>query len=229
MDDNGRSKGSRLMRVVGVVVACALCMLLVLAFNRIREGAEQTKALSNIKQIAFACRVYAIDHDGEFPNSSPESEQDRSRFYGTELAHNSGGAWDLLIDGDYCPSETVSWRASERLCTSRPDDDFGEDRKTYLGNHPEQNAWSYVSGLSDADASHLPLVLSRLDSEPWGELWDGRVIVVSLDYAGRVGKVEDGGELPSSDGLLDNLVDLSDPANRYPERAEILDPTGPRP
>ena len=71
----------------------------------------------------------------------------------------------------------------------------------------------------------LPLVFSRTDAAEYGDTWDDRVIVVSLDYAGRIERIPNG----STNVLFVGGGDLIDPRNEqmeYPAAAEILTPHG---
>lgn len=65
------------MATAGLITGYLTCVLLLTApvlagialpvFGEVRERGNQTKALSQIKQVGTACRIYAIDHDGKFP------------------------------------------------------------------------------------------------------------------------------------------------------------------
>lgn len=47
---------------VGILASAAMP-----AYNGVRAKAEQTKEMSHIRQLSLACRIYAMDHDGDFP------------------------------------------------------------------------------------------------------------------------------------------------------------------
>lgn len=74
----GRIKGSGLA-IAGLVMGYMQAVLAVIsviailaglalpAFGAVKEQALQAKALSNAKQLAVGCRIYAGEHDGKFP------------------------------------------------------------------------------------------------------------------------------------------------------------------
>jgi len=59
--------------LIGVVLAIAViaggAALVAPAFTRRDRHCHMTKCMSNLKQIGIALHVYAMDHDGEFPDS----------------------------------------------------------------------------------------------------------------------------------------------------------------
>ncbi len=71
----GRLTGSG-MAVAGLVMGYLFSVIVGISFlaglalpvfGEVREKATLTKALSDAKQIGTACKIYAIDHDGKFP------------------------------------------------------------------------------------------------------------------------------------------------------------------
>ncbi|HSJ02816.1 MAG: DUF4190 domain-containing protein [Verrucomicrobium sp.] len=66
------------MAVAGLVmgylslVLFAVAMLAALAvptFSRIQERGNATKSISNVRQLITACRIYAADHEGKYPDN----------------------------------------------------------------------------------------------------------------------------------------------------------------
>jgi hypothetical protein len=65
------------MAIAGLVMGYLFCVLLLLSpilagialpvFAEVKDRGNQTRALSDIKQVGTACKIYAADHDGRFP------------------------------------------------------------------------------------------------------------------------------------------------------------------
>ena len=67
-----------------IVVIAILAGMALPVFSQVQLRAKQTKSLSQAKQIATGCKIYALDHDGAFPATLeelvPAIVQDRSVF-----------------------------------------------------------------------------------------------------------------------------------------------------
>lgn len=67
-----------------IPVLAVLAGIALPVFTEVQARAKQTKSLSNAKQIALACKLYAMDHDGNFPPTLdvlvPEYLPDRAVF-----------------------------------------------------------------------------------------------------------------------------------------------------
>src|SRR5437762_8031135 len=54
--------------LVVIAIIAILASLALPVFASVLDRAKQTKDLSNAKQIGLACRLFASDHDGIYPN-----------------------------------------------------------------------------------------------------------------------------------------------------------------
>ena len=54
--------------LVVIAIIAILASLALPVFASVLDRAKQTKDLSNAKQIGLACRLFASDHDGVYPN-----------------------------------------------------------------------------------------------------------------------------------------------------------------
>ena len=112
------------MIAIIVIVAVLLFPLL----RTMREGAESTKCVSNLRQIGRAFRSYALDNDGYFPairqlnQSRPDSDPNPNQnptggpwllelapYTGTPLAPGQENIWRLKnvpprANAQYCPA-----------------------------------------------------------------------------------------------------------------------------
>jgi hypothetical protein len=80
-------------------------------FGAVKAKGEQTKALSNAKQIAIGCRLYAVDHHGAFPKTLdelvPDYMPDRQIFVCTfDKGHDPMG-FEYYGGKDTDPPENV--------------------------------------------------------------------------------------------------------------------------
>lgn len=75
---SGGSLGGKGMAVAGLVMgyaSIALAIVGILAslalptFTRIQERGNVTKSISNVRQLVTACKIYASDHNGKYPES----------------------------------------------------------------------------------------------------------------------------------------------------------------
>jgi len=210
-----RNQGFTLIELLVVITIIAiLASIAVPVYNGITIRAEQTKALSNAKQIALACKIFAIDNDGIFPDTEGvgTGSVDRDNYGGGNPDSDATNNFGALIGGGYLPSESIFWISKERNGGSRlvrPDDDIdmgmsGVDLSTC--------AWGYTAGADDGSNASLPLVYTRSSTEgTWpykdqtleGGVWSDKIIVVSTDYAGQVVKLDTSGVANTASG--DNM------------------------
>src|SRR5438874_13365078 len=57
--------------LIVVTIIAVLASIALPAFNGVKERGDQTKDLSNAKQIALALRQFAIDNNGNYPSKHP--------------------------------------------------------------------------------------------------------------------------------------------------------------
>ena len=60
-----------LLVVISIIAVLAGIALPV--YSTVHERGSQTKDLSNAKQIALACKLYATDNDGKFPDKDGQA------------------------------------------------------------------------------------------------------------------------------------------------------------
>jgi len=198
-----RNQGFTLIELLVVITIIAiLASIAVPVYNGITIRAEQTKALSNAKQIALACKIFAIDNDGIFPDTEGvgTGSLDRDSYAAGGGSPDSAATknFGALIGGGYLPSESIFWISKERNGTARlvrPDDDISSGTD---GVALASNAWGYTAGADDGSSASLPLVYTRSatagvwpykDQTKEGGVWTDKIIVVSTDYAGQVVKL----------------------------------------
>ncbi len=191
-------QGFTLIELLVVISIIAILAGIALpAFNGVVERGNQTKALSNAKQIYLGLKMYAGDNDGAFPNTVRNSDGTP----GADLAAggNSNTAFRWLVP-DYIQSENIFWLAKSRWCNNAPPD---ENTETSAALAAGENHWAYVINLSDTSRPSLPLIADGFSStigtysddetQPGG-VWKGKAaVIVRVDGSGKVEKVATAG------------------------------------
>src|SRR5213592_3243376 len=60
--------------LIVVTIIAVLASIALPAFNGVKERGDQTKDLSNAKQVALALRQFAIDNNGSYPSKPPAAD-----------------------------------------------------------------------------------------------------------------------------------------------------------
>ena len=165
--------------VVMAIIAILASIALPVFVNILQRG-QQTKDLSNAKQIGLGLKLYAGDNDGLFPNSG---------------AGNSNSSYALLIP-TYIPGEKIFYLAKSIWTAVPPDEIFSDSANTLkLG----ENAYAYVGNLTDTSNPSFPIVADGFaaaaagtytsDEAARGGIWKGKqAVVVRVDTSGTVEK-----------------------------------------
>src|SRR3989442_13840494 len=74
-----------LLVVISIIAVLASIALPV--FTSVQERGFQTKDLSNAKQIALACKLYAGDHDGLFPDKEGNVDPPTTNLSGASTSN----------------------------------------------------------------------------------------------------------------------------------------------
>jgi prepilin-type N-terminal cleavage/methylation domain-containing protein/prepilin-type processing-associated H-X9-DG protein len=98
--------------LVVIAILAILAALLLPALAQAREKARATRCLSQMRQISLAVRLYADDHEDEFPRSQHSAAAHRQKAWGRAVAPFLGSpdaAWTNLFDGVYrCPTHRLA-------------------------------------------------------------------------------------------------------------------------
>jgi prepilin-type N-terminal cleavage/methylation domain-containing protein len=165
--------------VVMAIIAILASIALPVFVNILQRG-QQTKDLSNAKQIGLGLKLYAGDNDGLFPNSG---------------AGNSNSSYALLIP-TYIPGEKIFYLAKSIWTPVPPDEIFSDSADTLKS---QENAYAYVGNLTDTSNPSFPIVADGFaaasagtytsDESARGGIWKGKqAIVVRVDTSGTVEK-----------------------------------------
>jgi prepilin-type N-terminal cleavage/methylation domain-containing protein len=180
-----------LLVVISIIAVLASIALPV--FTSVQERGFQTKDLSNAKQLALACKLYAGDHDGLFPDKEGDVEPPVTTLSGSSTSNQ---AFANLIP-NYLPSEKLFYLAKSAWSPNIPD-----EKMTAAADRCEAstNNYAYETGLTEVSNPSFPLVAdapnaggasASYSTTPTakGGVWKGkRAIVVRCDMSGTVEK-----------------------------------------
>ena len=175
--------------MVGIMVAVGLAGVIFPFSNQTCAKGVQTKALAQAKQIGLALRLFAGDHDGNYPRAGLPA------MLGAEV-NDSNAAFAVLFPA-YVQNEAIFGNKLSVYQTRQPDNQISPyDGKPGKTLEPGENVDGYVAGLTDnPDDGVTPLVVDGTDGtghyttdpKKRGGLWGGnKAIVIHLDNSGAV-------------------------------------------
>src|SRR5438034_11536236 len=86
--------------LIVITIIAVLASIALPAFNGVKERGDQTKDLSNAKQIALALRQFAVDNNGNYPSKKPSASYDDAAAASLAAGDFSNDAyWWLFPDG----------------------------------------------------------------------------------------------------------------------------------
>jgi prepilin-type N-terminal cleavage/methylation domain-containing protein len=184
--------------LVVISIIAILAGIAVPAFTQVIEKGNQTKNLSNAKQIFLGLKMYAGDNDGVFPKIVYTN--DGSGTTSLTSASNSNQAFRWLVP-DYIKSEKIFYLSKSAWTPNPPDENTTTSSNDNL--KAGENHFAYVINLTDTSNPNFPLIAdgfsttvgqySTSETEKGG-VWKGKAaIVVRVDGSGKVEKVASGG------------------------------------
>lgn len=181
-----------LLVVISIIAILAGIALPV--FGEVKIRGDQTKALSNAKQIGTACKIYATDNNGIYPHYTDYPQGQAAAPTKAAAGDSSNKVLRILIP-DYLPDRAIFTIPKSAFCKS-PQPSTATDP---LPNGT--NEWAYVSGLSDTSNSRWPILADGFDPQTAtsgdpsyvtdeslpGGLWKGKkAVVIRVDGSGVV-------------------------------------------
>ena len=181
-----------LLVVISIIAILAGIALPV--FGEVKIRGDQTKALSNAKQIGTACKIYATDNNGLYPHLSNYVGDGTSTPQEAVASDSSNKVLQNLIP-DYLPDRNIFVNAKSAYTKK-----YQSAAVTATEPLPvNTNEWAYVTGLSDTSNSRWPLLadgfLAGSTSDPKysvdegvpGGVWKGKkAVVIRVDGSGTV-------------------------------------------
>ena len=228
-----------LLVVISIIAILAGIALPV--FGEVQTRGAQTKALSNAKQVGTACKLFAMDYNGNFPLYTDPVNR-------TGTGRTSNDILETLMP-DYLPEKNVFSIPKSAYCKKRGNASSGAQAQVKLD--PGDNEWAYVTGLSDTSNSRFPLLADGFapgstnyvsDETQPGGVWKGKkAVVIRLDISGNVESTYRKGQAGSNqarftvkksdDEPTKNAFD-KDPGSNPPwlsgPDVQVLNPTAPQ-
>jgi prepilin-type N-terminal cleavage/methylation domain-containing protein len=178
--------------LVVIAIIAVLASIAVPVFSTVQERGAQTKDLSNAKQIALACKLYAADNDGKYPDKDGTSSADPQPALTSSDTSNK--AFALLVP-QYLPTEKLFYLGKSAWSPTVPD-----EKTTLPGDRCEvsTNNYAYELGLTEISHPSFPLIADapttgglsavyNTDATAKGGVWKGRkAIVIRCDQSGTV-------------------------------------------
>jgi prepilin-type N-terminal cleavage/methylation domain-containing protein len=177
--------------IIGILAGIALPV-----FQKVQVNAEQTKTLSNAKQIALGLKLYAGDYDGVFPNGSTYNTA--TGVWGGGAPQNSNVAFRQLVP-QYVPSEKIFAVKKSNFTNTPgfPDENIGTAPDASERLAVNENHFAYVTGLTDTSNGSFPVVADGFATANTGTytntqtadggVWEGKkAIVIRVDQSGKV-------------------------------------------
>jgi prepilin-type N-terminal cleavage/methylation domain-containing protein len=178
--------------LVVIAIIAVLASIALPVFSTVQERGSQTKDLSNAKQIALACKLYAADNDGKYPDKDGTSAADPQPPI--TASDTSNKAFALLVP-NYLPAEKLFYLGKSAWSTKVPD-----EKMTTEADRCEvsTNNFAYEMGLTEISNPSFPLIADApntggtsavysTDPTKKGGVWKGKkAIVVRVDQSGTV-------------------------------------------
>jgi prepilin-type N-terminal cleavage/methylation domain-containing protein len=146
--------------LVVITIIAILASVALPAFIGVQERAQQTKDLSNIKQIGLALKQFAVDNNGAFPNKAPGGAGDYNTAAVTLAAGNFSNDAFWWLFPTYTTSEDIFVVPGSAYTPNNPtnllDDPATGARANTLA--AGECAYGYITGLTDTSNAAFPLV-----------------------------------------------------------------------
>jgi len=182
--------------LVVITIIAILASIALPVFGGVTERANQTKDLSNAKEIGIALKLFAADNDGSFPvYQDPDGK--------TGAITTANQAFRELFP-NYLTSEAIFFVPGSAYTKVAPDNNY--DPNSTGGTYTQtlkagENSFAYVTNLSETSNSSFPLVADGFntvtppkyiaDKTQNGGVWSGKkAIVVFCDTSGQIMKCD---------------------------------------
>ncbi len=178
--------------LVVIAIIAVLASIALPVFSTVQERGSQTKDLSNAKQIALACKLYASDNDGKFPDKDGTAAADPQPALAKTDTSNK--AFALLIP-NYLPTEKLFYLAKSAWSPTVPDENMTNPADRCEAS---TNNFAYEMGLTDISNPSFPLIADapftggnsavyKTDPTAKGGVWKGKkAVVIRCDQSGTI-------------------------------------------
>jgi prepilin-type N-terminal cleavage/methylation domain-containing protein len=194
--------------LVVITIIAILASFALPAFTTVQTRANQTKDLSNGKQIGLALKQFASDHNGYYPAKAPSTDYDTATALTAANVSNDAFWW---LFPNYLQSEDIfivpgsAWTPNpadnvldDATAAARAETLEGSSGGTGGASNPECS-YSYVVNLTDTSNPAFPLVADGFSTGTplaydtnkanKGGVWEGKkAIVIFADASGQIMK-----------------------------------------
>ena len=185
--------------LIVITIIAVLASIALPAYTGIQERANQTKDLSNAKQIALSLKQFAIDNNGSYPAKGSGADYTAAAAVTSTTKSNEAFWW---LFPNYLQSEDVFVVAGSKWTPTNPDnklDQAGAAARAETLKAGENN-YAYVAGLTDTSNPAFPLLADGFGTAPpaydaskaqKGGVWAAKKAVIAFcDGSGQVMKVD---------------------------------------
>ena len=199
---NKKTSAFTLIELLVVITIIAILASIALpVFNGVTERANQTKDLSNAKQIGLALKLFATDNNGAFPSKAPGADYNAATDLAAGDVSNDAFWW---LFPNYLQSEDIFAVAGSKWSPGNPDnkiDPAGSAGPRVDSLKAGENNYAYVAGLTDTANAAFPLVADGFSATTAityetskslkGGVWAAKkAIVILCDASGQIIKVD---------------------------------------
>lgn len=200
MKKNVRSAFTLIELLVVITIIAILASFALPAYTSVQERAQQTKDLSNAKQIGLALKQFSSDNNGTFPNKAPGADYSSAPALTSSNVSNDAFWW---LFPNYLQSEDIfvvpgsAWTPNPADNVLDPAGAAGRAETLEGGTGTRECGYAYVAGLTDTSNPAFPLVADAFStttaltytnskSQPGG-VWSGKkAIVLFCDASGQI-------------------------------------------
>jgi prepilin-type N-terminal cleavage/methylation domain-containing protein len=215
--------------LVVITIIAILASVALPAFIGVQERAQQTKDLSNIKQIGLSLKQFAVDNNGSFPNKPPAADYNASVTLLTAANVSNDAFWWLFPT--YTTSEDIFVVPGSAYTPSNPDNLLDDPSGGARLNTLKQGecGYSYITGLTDTSNAAFPVVADGwasaanpttydVSKSNKGGVWAAKkAVVLFVDASAQIMKCSAAGAAPPltvlrsghNYGLFDNTKSVN--------------------
>jgi prepilin-type N-terminal cleavage/methylation domain-containing protein len=174
--------------LVVISIIAILAGIALPAFTTVQVKGRQTAALSNVKQILLACKIFATDNNGNYPSYTLDTNLQPTS---TLITSDSNACFAELFP-DYLTNETIFCEQGSPFTVKLADNviDTPAAQTNTLTLAKGENTFAYCTGLTDTSNALFPMVADGFASVAnWtysanktanGGVWEGKKAVVGL-------------------------------------------------
>ena len=184
--------------LVVITIIAILASFALPAYTTVQTRANQTKDLSNGKQIGLALKQFASDHDGYYPARAPSADYETATPLTAANSSNDAFWW---LFPNYLQSEDIFTVAGSAWTPTPPDNEIDPPASAGRAETLEsgEDSYAYVANLTDTSNPAFPLLADAFSAVPLtyatnksvqGGVWEAKkAIVVFCDGSGQIMKV----------------------------------------